>query len=218
MAPRSGARKRKRPGTSMGTGASAAFIAFLDSEFGPFQSIISGDPDPDIQLWEHLDWDSGEMIVSPYSAPKTITGGKLPMQAKTQGGRHADLSRPRWITILAPCNCSAPSVTRVTATRRCRISRIRNSPATNAWICGAPGPLGMGRWSATRLCTECPGRYRRAGNPARQSADGYTHRTPPVRSADSLAPAVLATVSINASAYLSGGVFLHNIDQFPKKR
>ena len=62
----------------------SGFYAFLDSEFGPFQSIISGDPDPNIQLWEHLDWDSGETILSPYSAPKTITGGNLPMQAKNK--------------------------------------------------------------------------------------------------------------------------------------
>ena len=62
----------------------SGFFAFLDSEFGPFQSIISGDPDPNIQLWEHLDWDSGETILSPYSAPKTITGGNLPMQAKNK--------------------------------------------------------------------------------------------------------------------------------------
>ena len=62
----------------------SGFYSFLDSEFGPFQSIISGDPDPNIQLWEHLDWDSGETILSPYSAPKTITGGNLPMQAKNK--------------------------------------------------------------------------------------------------------------------------------------
>ena len=37
-------------------------------------------PDPNIQLWAHLDWESGEEVLTPYSAPKTITGGKLPMQ------------------------------------------------------------------------------------------------------------------------------------------
>ena len=60
----------------------SGFYSYLDSSLGPFQSIISGDPDPDVRLWEHLDWDSGEMIVTPYAAPKEITGGKLSMQAK----------------------------------------------------------------------------------------------------------------------------------------
>ncbi len=60
----------------------SGFYNYLNSDFGPFESIVSGDPDPNIQLWAHLDWDTGEEVLTPYSAPKTITGGKLPMQPR----------------------------------------------------------------------------------------------------------------------------------------
>ena len=56
------------------------FYAYLGSDLGTFSSTTHGDPNPDFGLWEHLDMETGEPMVSIYNKPKDWTGSRLPQQ------------------------------------------------------------------------------------------------------------------------------------------
>ena len=76
----------------------SGYYAYLDSELGSQESIIYGDPDPEYDVWPHVDYDYGEppdfMVCTPeflaanpdlledcqYQVPSDNTGNQLAMQ------------------------------------------------------------------------------------------------------------------------------------------
>ncbi len=58
------------------------FYAYTDSEIGKHSSVILGNPDAQFDLYEHLDFETGEMTQSWYELPTDQTGNMLPSQAK----------------------------------------------------------------------------------------------------------------------------------------
>lgn len=58
------------------------FYAYTDSEVGKHSSVILGDPDGQYALYDHLDFETGEMTQSWYELPADQTGNQLPSQAK----------------------------------------------------------------------------------------------------------------------------------------
>jgi iron complex outermembrane receptor protein len=73
------------------------FYAYQQSSVGPHMSVLNGDPDAEYGEWEHIDWDSGEMITSLYPLPTDQEGNSLPMQPKHKaaltGGWNIPLGR-----------------------------------------------------------------------------------------------------------------------------
>jgi outer membrane receptor protein involved in Fe transport len=63
----------------------SGYYAYLDSELGPFTTIVQNDPNPEVGTWEHLDWDTGEPVTSVYLKPKEIKGATLPQSPKHKG-------------------------------------------------------------------------------------------------------------------------------------
>ena len=57
------------------------FYAYTDSEIGRHSSVILGNPDAQFDLYEHLDFSTGEMTQSWYELPSDQTGNQLPSQA-----------------------------------------------------------------------------------------------------------------------------------------
>ena len=58
------------------------FYAYTDSEIGKHSSVILGNPDAQFDLYEHLDFETGEMTQSWYELATDQTGNMLPSQAK----------------------------------------------------------------------------------------------------------------------------------------
>ena len=56
------------------------FYAYQDSEIGPHESVVRGDPDAGYALWDHIDFDTGEPVQSYYTLPMDQTGNQLPSQ------------------------------------------------------------------------------------------------------------------------------------------
>ena len=56
------------------------FYAYQDSEVGPHESVVRGDPDAGYALWDHIDFDTGEPVQSYYTLPMDQTGNQLPSQ------------------------------------------------------------------------------------------------------------------------------------------
>jgi iron complex outermembrane receptor protein len=56
------------------------YYAFQDSEIGPHESVLFGDPDAEYGEWEHIDFETGEWVTSLYELPTDQTGNNLPMQ------------------------------------------------------------------------------------------------------------------------------------------
>jgi iron complex outermembrane receptor protein len=73
------------------------FYAYQDSKVGPHESVAPNDPDTEWGEWEHIDFESGEMITSFYELPSDMTGNSLPMQPKNKfaltGGWNTGLGR-----------------------------------------------------------------------------------------------------------------------------
>jgi iron complex outermembrane receptor protein len=73
------------------------FYAYQESEVGPHQSVLVGDPDPEYGEWTYLNWDLGEYVTEPYEPPSDMTGNSLPMQPKHKaaltGGWNIPLGR-----------------------------------------------------------------------------------------------------------------------------
>jgi iron complex outermembrane receptor protein len=73
------------------------FYAYQESEVGPHQSVLVGDPDPEYGEWTYLNWDLGEYVTEPYELPSDMTGNSLPMQPKHKaaltGGWNIPLGR-----------------------------------------------------------------------------------------------------------------------------
>jgi iron complex outermembrane receptor protein len=58
------------------------FYAYTDSEIGKHSSVILGNPEAQFDLYEHLDFETGEMTQSWYELATDQTGNMLPSQAK----------------------------------------------------------------------------------------------------------------------------------------
>ena len=58
------------------------FYAFTDSEIGKHSSVILGNPDAQYALYDHLDFETGDMTQSWYELPTDQTGNMLPSQAR----------------------------------------------------------------------------------------------------------------------------------------
>ena len=56
------------------------FYTYLGSDLGQFEATTHADPNPLLGLWEHLDMETGEMIISAYNRPRDWTGSRLPQQ------------------------------------------------------------------------------------------------------------------------------------------
>ena len=60
----------------------SGFYAYQDSELGPHESVIWGNPDAEYGTWEYIDFDTGEPATSSYPLATDMTGHKLPMQPR----------------------------------------------------------------------------------------------------------------------------------------
>ena len=60
----------------------SGFYAYLDSEIGAHSEVVRAHPNPETGLWEHIDFESGETVVSEYTLPSDMTGNSLPMQPR----------------------------------------------------------------------------------------------------------------------------------------
>ena len=58
------------------------FYAYTDSEIGKHSSVILGNPEAQFDLYEHLDFETGEMTQSWYELATDQTGNMLPSQAQ----------------------------------------------------------------------------------------------------------------------------------------
>ncbi len=58
----------------------SGFYAYTDSEIGPHKEVIRGHPNPETALWDHIDFNTGEMVTSEYTLPSDMTGNQLPLQ------------------------------------------------------------------------------------------------------------------------------------------
>lgn len=56
------------------------FYAYTDSEIGPHESVILGDPQAEYGLYDHLDFETGLPTQSWYELPRDQTGNQLPNQ------------------------------------------------------------------------------------------------------------------------------------------
>jgi iron complex outermembrane receptor protein len=56
------------------------FYAWQDSEIGPHESVVWGDPDAEFAPWTYVDFFSGEVIETEYQLETDQTGNRLPMQ------------------------------------------------------------------------------------------------------------------------------------------
>ena len=56
------------------------YYAYLNSEIGQHFEVVRGHPNPRTGLYEHLDFETGETVVSEYTLPSDMTGNQLPMQ------------------------------------------------------------------------------------------------------------------------------------------
>lgn len=60
----------------------SGFYAYQDSELGPHESVVWGNPDAEYGEWEYIDFDSGQLTTSSYPLPTDMTGHRLPMQPR----------------------------------------------------------------------------------------------------------------------------------------
>jgi outer membrane receptor protein involved in Fe transport len=58
------------------------FYAYTDSEVGPHESVIMGDPNAEYALYDHLNFETLEPTQSWYTLPADQTGNRLPSIAK----------------------------------------------------------------------------------------------------------------------------------------
>lgn len=58
----------------------SGFYAYLDSEIGPHKAVVQGEVNPQIGLWNHIDFNTGQPTTSEYVLPTDMTGNQLPMQ------------------------------------------------------------------------------------------------------------------------------------------
>lgn len=56
------------------------YYAYLDSEVGPHESVILGDPNAEYELYDHIDFETGLPTQSWYELPADQTGNQLPSQ------------------------------------------------------------------------------------------------------------------------------------------
>ena len=54
------------------------FYAYTDSEVGPHESVIMGDPNAEYALYDHLNFETLEPTQSWYTLPADQTGNRLP--------------------------------------------------------------------------------------------------------------------------------------------
>ncbi len=58
----------------------SGFYAYLDSKIGEHFEVVRGHPNPRTGTHEHLDFDTGEIVMSEYILPSNMEGNQLPMQ------------------------------------------------------------------------------------------------------------------------------------------
>ena len=72
----------------------SGYYAWLDSKLGEFSTVIQDNPDPEIAMWQHLDWDTGEFKMSPYIKPTNLKDGSLPQSPKHKAAVTVTYSTP----------------------------------------------------------------------------------------------------------------------------
>ena len=60
----------------------SGFYAYQDSEIGPHESVVWGDPYAEYGTWDYINFDTGEPATASYPLPADLTGNNLPMQPK----------------------------------------------------------------------------------------------------------------------------------------
>lgn len=58
----------------------SGFYAFQGSEIGPHESVVWDHPDTEYAQWEHVNFETGQMVTSQYALATDMTGNRLPMQ------------------------------------------------------------------------------------------------------------------------------------------
>ena len=58
------------------------YYAYTDSEIGPHESVVLGDPDAQYELYDYIDFDTGLPAQNWYELPQDQTGNQLPAQSK----------------------------------------------------------------------------------------------------------------------------------------
>ncbi|MEL7185150.1 MAG: hypothetical protein AAFN50_01795, partial [Pseudomonadota bacterium] len=56
------------------------YYGYLDSEIGPHESVVLGDPDAEYELYDYIDFDTGLPAQNWYELPQDQTGNQLPAQ------------------------------------------------------------------------------------------------------------------------------------------
>ena len=58
------------------------YYAYTDSEVGRHSSVVPGSPTAQYELYDHIDFETGQPTQSWYELPQDLTGNQLPSQAK----------------------------------------------------------------------------------------------------------------------------------------
>ena len=85
----------------------SGFYAYLNSEIGPHKEVVRGHPNPETDFWDHIDFNTGEMVTSEYILPSDMTGNQLPLQPNHKFALTASYETP-----LTGANRRAPATAR----------------------------------------------------------------------------------------------------------
>ena len=72
----------------------SGFYAYLDSEIGPHREVVRDHPNPETAFWDHIDFNTGEMVTSEYILPSDMTGNQLPLQPNHKFALSASYETP----------------------------------------------------------------------------------------------------------------------------
>ena len=77
----------------------SGFYAYLDSKIGPHLEVVRGHPNPETDFWDHIDFNTGEMVTSEYILPSDMTGSQLPLQPNHKFALTASYETPLTVAI-----------------------------------------------------------------------------------------------------------------------